>query len=51
MADEKTQTELNDRLERGGAEPVEQQTQQNQGSAKAPSERRMAPGRTPLFRR
>jgi hypothetical protein len=51
MTDNKIRTELNDRLERGSPEPVEQQTQQNQASAKAPSERRTAPGRIPLFRR
>ncbi len=51
MTDDKVLTELEDRLEQESPEPVDQQTQQSQASAKAPSERRMAPGRIPLFRR
>ena len=51
MIDDEIRTELKDRLEQGGPDPVEQQTQQSQARDKAPSERRIAPGRIPLFRR
>jgi len=51
MTDGKVRTELKDRLEQGSLEPVEQQTQQSQASAEPPAERRIAPGRMPLFRR
>ncbi len=42
MIDDKIRTELNDRLKQGSTEPVEQQTQQSQASAKAPLEQRMS---------
>jgi hypothetical protein len=51
MTDDKMQTELDGRLEQANTEPMGQQTQQSQPSAKPQSERRPAPGRIPLFRR
>ena len=51
MADDKIRTERNDRLEQASPGPVELTTQQSQASAEPPPERRMAPGRIPLFRR
>jgi len=51
MIGDKIPAERTDRLEQGSPKPVEQQPQQSQGSAKTPPERRIAPGRLPLFRR
>jgi hypothetical protein len=51
MIGDKIPAERTDRLEQGSPKPVKQQPQQSQGSAKTPPERRIAPGRLPLFRR
>jgi len=51
MANDKIRLELNDRPGQAMPEQVEQQTQQSQASAAPQSERRVTPGRTPLFRR
>ena len=51
MADDKIRSKADDRPEHVGREQGEQQVQESQASAPVQSERRVASGRMPLFRR
>jgi hypothetical protein len=50
MTEDKMQPNVDDRPEPAKPEPVAQQAQQNQASAAVQPDRRVAPGRRPLFR-
>jgi len=51
MTDDKMQSNVNDRSEQAKPEQVGQQSQESQSYAVAQPDRRVAPGRRPLFRR
>jgi hypothetical protein len=50
MADDTKQPNGSDRSEQAKSEPAGQQARQSPAHAKAPPDKRIAPGRKPLFR-